>query len=74
MLLPVNRDLEIESYDVEISTGGTVTELYADITATVIPCQAIARQIEALLELAEMAMASGLRTWAMHLADWVRGH
>ena len=72
MLLPVTRDLWSESYDVEISTAGRVTELYGDITATVIACQAMVRQTEALLELAEMAMDSGSRTWALHLAGWVR--
>ena len=72
MLLPVNRDLEMESYDVEISTAGRVTELYGDITATAIACQAMVRQIEALLELTEMALDSGSRTWAKHLAGWVR--
>ena len=72
LLLPVNRDLEMESYDVEISTAGRVTELYGDITATAIACQAMVRQIEALLELVEMAVDSGSRTWAKHLAGWVR--
>ena len=64
--------MEIESYDVETTTASRVTELFGDITATVVACQAMVKQIEGLVSLAEMTVESGHRTWGMRLADWIQ--
>lgn len=72
MLQSVNQDIEIESYDLEATTAGRVTELYGDVTATAVACQAMARQIAELLKLAEMALESGHRTWGLSFVGWIR--
>ena len=64
--------MEIESYDVETTTASRVTELFGDITATVVACQAMVKQIEGLVSLARMAVESGHRRWGMRLADWIQ--
>ena len=64
--------MEMESYDVEISTAGRVTELFGDITTTVVACQAMVNQIEGLVDLATAAVDSGYRRWAICLADWIQ--
>ena len=72
MFLPQFRDMEMESYDVEITTASRVTELFDDITATVVACQAMVEQIEGLVNLARMTVESGHRRWGMCLADWIQ--
>ena len=72
MFLPQFRDMEMESYDVEITTASRVTELFDDITATVVACQAMVDQIEGLVNLARMTVESGHRRWGMCLADWIQ--